>query len=227
MLELNPNEEKKMVFEVQIHGVESDQLSGSVKFNIKGVDFGFPVYIDQDIMEAVVPPLSKIVKWDFEEGSVVEARLDLNTDEYYFTPWKGQVKMKAPRKISARLENEDFMSKKPTIKTTLKSRAIDEPAQSTEVKSNVALNQTLKKLVQQELDRSRVPVRKENKPRKTNLNEIREMATKENIIKFMAKRGVRNQRIQEIVYEQSVQAAGGEGDMLKVLKKVMEAIKKR
>jgi len=41
----------------------------------------------------------------------------------------------------------------------------------------------------------------------------------------MEKCGTKNRKIQDIVYEQAIQAAGGEGDMLKVLKKLTEIMR--
>ena len=116
MLDINSNEEKKMVFEVDIHGVQEKDLQGSVKFLINGVEYGFPTVIDEYKVETLVPPLSKVIGWEIEEGTVVDVRLDLHTDEHFFTPWMGKVKIIAPRKVSAKLEGEEFMDSKPTVK---------------------------------------------------------------------------------------------------------------
>ena len=227
MLDINSNKEKIMVFEVDIHGVEDDELAGSVKFLINGVEYGFPASIDRGKIEALVPPLSKVVGWEIEEGTVVEARLDLNTDEFFFTPWHGKVKITAPRKVTAKLEGESFMSDKPTVKVKKVSRGINEPISDREVQANVGINQTLKDLVRRESGTARVKTQTKKQPKTVNLNELRKMATKENIFKFMEKHGTKNKKIQEIVYEQALQAAGGEKDMLAVLKKVTEAMRIR
>jgi len=236
MLDINSNEEKKMVFEVDIHGVQEKELQGSVKFLINGVEYGFPAVIDEYKVETLVPPLSKVIGWDIEEGTVVEARLDLHTDEHFFTPWVGKVKITAPRKVSAKLEGEDFMDTKPTIKMKTKSHGVDEPHESTEIRSNVGLTQTLKRLVKNEIageskvkitkkPRGGVKPRPTKKSRQQELKEMREFVTEENIYKFMRKHGTKNKKIQEIVYEQAVKAAGGPSDMMLVLKKVMEVMR--
>lgn len=229
MLDINSNEEKKMVFEVDIHGVEEDELFGSVKFLINGVEYGFPADIDENRIETIVPPLSKAVGWEIEEGTVVDARLDLHTNEHFFTPWTGKIKITAPRKVAAKLEGEDFMSTKPTVKMKPKSRGIDEPAVDVEVRSNVGLNKTLKKLVKNEIigearkTKKVKPVQKKTK--KQSINDMKDMITEENIFKFLDKRGTQNKKIQGIIYEQAVKSAGGTSDMMLVLKKVMQVMR--
>ena len=50
--------------------------------------------------------------------------------------------------------------------------------------------------------------------------------TKEGIIKYMERAGTKNPKIQELVYDQAV-AAAGSGEPIKVLKKIVEIMKKR
>lgn len=229
MLYINASEEKRMVFEVQINGVDKDQLQGEVKFLINGVQYGFPALIETNRIETVVPPLSKVVGWDIEDGSVIEARLDLHTDVHFFTPWEGEIKIGAPMQVKAKLESEDKL--KPKIRTTLKSRQI-EPVVEEKKEPNMTeiVSEVLKRLTNKEIKSPKIRKRRSTpKPSsggpKTNLQEIRKLATKENIYKFMEKKGTKNKKIQNIIYEQAVKSVGGESDNLLVLKKVMDIMR--
>ena len=42
MLKLNVNQEKQLTFEVQIGGVQSDQVSSHLRIEIDDVEYGFP-----------------------------------------------------------------------------------------------------------------------------------------------------------------------------------------
>jgi len=108
MLYLNPNEEKRLVFEVEIHGVETKDLNGSVRFLLHGVEYGFPVDIEPNRIVALIPPLTEVIgRRDIEDGILMEAKLEVYTDRSYFRPWKGEIKLSAPIQIKAKLENED------------------------------------------------------------------------------------------------------------------------
>jgi hypothetical protein len=128
MLYLNANEEKRLVFEVEIHGVETKDLRGSVRFMLHGVEYGFPAEIESKKIVALIPPLTEVVGKDIEDGTIMEGRLDLFTDRHYFKPWEGEIKLGAPMQIRARLESED--KSKFGIKTKLVNPVISEDTPS-------------------------------------------------------------------------------------------------
>jgi len=107
MLYLNANEEKRLVFEVEIQGVETKDLHGSVRFFLHGVEYGFPVDIESKKIVALIPPLTEVIGRDIEDGTVMEAKLELFTERSYFRPWEGDIKLGAPMQIKAKLESED------------------------------------------------------------------------------------------------------------------------
>ena len=227
MLYLNTKEEKKMVFEVEISGVEEEDLFGEVNFLINGVKYGFPVFISEDRIETVVPPLKKVVGWEVKSGTILDASLDLHTESCYFTPWKGQIKVGSPVEIKAKLEMED--TSKPRVSTKLRTEVEPVLENTKKREGRDQVSEVLDRLTSDEKFAARTqkakkaPTPKAKKP--TNINEMKSMLTKENIYKFMEKCGTKNRKIQDIVYEQAIQAAGGEGDMLKVLKKLTEIMR--
>lgn len=134
MLYLNANEEKRLVFEVEIHGVETKDLHGAVRFLLHGVEYGFPADIESKKIMVLIPPLTEVVGKDIEDGTVMEAKLELFTERSYFRPWEGDIKLGAPMQIKATLENEN--KSKFGIKTKLVNPVIteDSPPSKKEVK---------------------------------------------------------------------------------------------
>ena len=151
MLYLNADEEKRLVFEMEIHGVETKDLHGSVRFFLHGVEYGFPAEIESNRITALIPPLSEIFGQKIEDGAIVEAKLELFTDKNYFKPWNGEIKLEAPMKIKAKLEGED--KSKIGIRTKLINAVLTEEAPSkkeTKVdhdEKSIKENDSLKKAV--------------------------------------------------------------------------------
>jgi hypothetical protein len=137
MLYLNANEEKRLVFEVEIHGVETKDLHGSVRFLLHGVEYGFPVDIESNKIVSLIPPLTEVIGQDIGHGTVVEARLELYTDRNYFKPWEDKIKLSDPMQIKAKLEGEDKFGV--GIKTKLVNPVIveDTPPVKKEVKKEI------------------------------------------------------------------------------------------
>jgi hypothetical protein len=114
---------------VEIHGVETKDLHGSVRFLLHGVEYGFPVEIESKKIVSLIPPLTEIVGRDIEDGTIMEAKLELYTDRSYFKPWESEIKLGAPMQIKAKLENED--KSRFGIKTKLVNPVISEDSVST------------------------------------------------------------------------------------------------
>ena len=95
MLYLDINEEKTLAFEVEINGVGCDEMFGVVRFMYEDIEYGFPATIEEGKITAILKPLKEIFP-DIKNGTVVQARLDINTETYYFSPWQGEIKVQAP-----------------------------------------------------------------------------------------------------------------------------------
>lgn len=150
MLYLNANEEKRLVFEVEIHGVETKDLQGSVRFLLHGVEYGFPADIESKKIVALIPPLTEVVGRDIEDGTIMEAKLELFTDRNYFRPWEGEIKLGAPMQIKATLESENKF--KVGIKTKLVNPVIaeDSPPSKKEVKRETIIREDEKQVLTNE-----------------------------------------------------------------------------
>jgi len=107
MLYLKADEPRTLTFEVDIRGVGKGELKGYVRLFINDAEHGFPVSIDDGVITADIPPLTEIIRLKtMEDGDIIEAKLDLMTDQHIFTPWEGEVKVSVPMGIKAKLSNE-------------------------------------------------------------------------------------------------------------------------
>ena len=105
MLYIDIDKEKTLTFEVEINGVGCDEMYGVVRFIHDDVEYGFPASIEEGKITAIIKPLKEIFP-NIKNGTIVEARLDINTETHYFSPWKGEIKVQAPISVEAKLADE-------------------------------------------------------------------------------------------------------------------------
>jgi hypothetical protein len=266
MLYIKADEPRTLTFEVDIRGVGKGELKGYVRMFINDAEHGFPVSIDDGVITADIPPLTEIIRLKtMDDGDVIEARLDLMTDQHIFTPWEGEVKVSVPMGIKAKLSNESMkpVNKNPVIakvvetkedKAAAKAEPVEEGLvdmktdETDEVKYKKDLAElvaaTIKQmglvpaqqaqpeaLMEEKPANKTKPLPPKNKPKKQ-INEKEELmkklrnVTEAQIYKYMERAGTKNKKIQELVYEQAA-AAAQSGEPYKILRKVVEILKKR
>jgi len=118
MLKLNVNEEKQLTFEVQIGGVNYDQVTSHLRIVIGEVEYGFPAKVGSESITVDLPPLNKIIGTKLKEGEEVEVKLEMIADGYYLTPWQDTLKISNPLVIEAKIKDDGFIPN-PAIKTSL------------------------------------------------------------------------------------------------------------
>ena len=118
MLKLNVNEEKQLTFEVQIGGVNYDQVTSHLRIVIGEVEYGFPARVGNESITVDLPPLNKIIGTKLKEGEEVEVKLEMIADGYYLTPWQDTLKISNPLVIEAKIKDDGFVPN-PAIKTSL------------------------------------------------------------------------------------------------------------
>lgn len=225
MLYLKSSEEKKLTFEVDIHGVETTNLKGYVRFELYGAEYGFPAEIERNRITATIPPLTEVVKKDIEDGTVINARLEMFTDKHYFSPWSGEVKVGAPMDIRAKLKED----KTPGIKTKLVTSEVEEKPNKKEEKT--VESKDLKSLIKEVLTEM-VPTKKKKviessqKQKDIITKEYLRNITEDGIIKYIEKAGTKNKDVQRIILQQARTAAQST-DNFKVLKEVVKIMKKK
>ena len=201
MLYLDINEEKTLTFEVEISGVGCDEMCGSVRFQHEDVEYGFPVVIDESKITSVIKPLKQLFP-DIKNGTVFEARLDLNTETYYFSPWQDEITVQAPVSVEAKLSGGP--DPKPV---GVKAKVINEKKKLTKTP-----RPPKKVITERRIDKGWS---------KDKLKNI----TKEQIFKFMDRAGTKNKKVQTVIYE-SAQANAKSADEYTIFKSVVKALKK-
>jgi len=120
MLKLNVNQEKQLTFEVQIGGVQSDQVSSHLRIEIDEVEYGFPAEVGREAISVNLPPLRTITARKLKEGEEVNVKLEIIADGNYLTPWQDTFRLSNPLVIEAKIVDDDFASA-PAFKTKLVS----------------------------------------------------------------------------------------------------------
>ena len=115
MLKLNVNGKRTLKFEVQVGGIDYKQLSGSLKFMIDNVEYGFPAVFESNSITVEIPPLKEVVSKDLREGETLKAKLETNGNGYYMEPWSGDFLVEAPVEVKATIKEVEENVTKPTL----------------------------------------------------------------------------------------------------------------
>jgi len=118
MLKLNVNQEKQLTFEVQIGGIQSDQVSSFLRIVLDEIEYGFPAKVGNESIVVDLPPLRTITARKLKEGEEVEVKLEIIADGNYLTPWKDTFTISNPLVIEAKIIDDDFNAS-PAFKTKL------------------------------------------------------------------------------------------------------------
>ena len=210
MLNLNINETRMLDFEVQISGIDSEQLKGSLRFEVNNVEYGFPVEFKNESILVNIPPLKNIISTELKEGTTLKALLEVNANGFYLNPWSGEFIVSSPVKMEAKIKE----SKAPEI--NVGKVVVDEKE---EINENV----------DNKLDKLNKLYKKENKIKTVKAKKkpkvILENVTEEQVYKFMEHMGTKTPHIQKLLYEQCRQIA--KTDKPKdVLKQVYKRLKR-
>jgi len=103
MLALDTVEGKNLQFEVQIQGIQPDQLKGVLRFDIDGVEYGFPAKISEGSISVDLPPMSNIIQKRLKDGAIIEGRLEVTGNGIFTEAWNGEFEVKSPLQIKAKL----------------------------------------------------------------------------------------------------------------------------
>jgi ABC-type antimicrobial peptide transport system permease subunit len=109
MLKININQEKQLTFEVQIGGVNHDQISSQFKIAIGEVAYTFPAKVTKDEIIVNLPPLHNVIGTKIKEGDEAEITLEIVADGHLLTPWKDKAILSNPLVIEATIKDTDFV----------------------------------------------------------------------------------------------------------------------
>lgn len=118
MLKLNVNQEKELTFEVQIGGVQTEQVTSHLRIVIDDVEYGFPAEVGREAISVHLPPLRSVTARKLKEGEEVQVKLEIVADGNYLTPWQDTFRLSNPLVIEAKIVDDDF-NPAPAFKTKL------------------------------------------------------------------------------------------------------------
>jgi len=208
MLYLNPSKEKVLTFEVELSGASASEITGYVRFIVEGVEIGFPAIISDGEIKAVISPLKNFLKKPLKNGTMFEAQLDLYTeDQDYFSPWKGEIEVKMPVTIEAKLSTEE--SKKGSNTFAAKAKVVVNEEETKTPRQRQPKQQIIKE------------IQNEKGWSKDKLKNI----TEEQIIEYMERSGTRNPQIQQLLLDEARNNVQ-KGGQLEVFKYIVKTLKK-
>lgn len=252
MLKLNVNQEKQLTFEVQIGGIQSDQVSSFLRIVLDEIEYGFPAKVGNESIVVDLPPLRTVTARKLKEGEEVEVKLEIIADGNYLTPWKDTFTLSNPLVIEAKIVDTDF-NDSPAFKTKLitevgkvgdqkqgvvieKVEAVEKEVLSEEdmtekIVSKLAeklspmFNKQKTKVVKEQKTKKEV-VKEDKEPQKKFTSQDVKNITEEGVHEYMTRAGTKNPQVQKIIYEQA-EAAAGSSIPVNVLMHVVKILKSK
>lgn len=250
MLKLNVNQDKTLTFDLQLGGVQTEQIDSFLRLSIDGIEYGFPGKVGRESVTVDLPALKSVTPRRLKEGEEVEIKLEIIADETRLIPWRDTVRLSNPIMVEAKIKDGDYIP-------PFKAKLVQE-GDSGDEKQGVRLEQVevneskefdddfterlVKKLAERlgmtekkhspvddeiEVDEDdepieKAPVQKEHRRIKT--RDLLEM-TKEDVYAYMERAGTKNEMIQNIIYEQAETEAKS-SKPVNVLRQVVKILKK-
>lgn len=221
MLSLNINETRTLNFKIQLEGISPKQLYGFLRFELNGVEYGFPAKFKNESIDVDIPILKNIIVKEIKEGDIIPAKLEVDANGHFLKPWSGEFTVLNPIKMEAELENIDEIVKIPKIKVNkvLTEKGVKKKKVKKLTSEDKIINENIDSKLGELYSTKKVPVKKINK--KLLLDNI----TKEQIFEYMRYMGTKNPTIQKIIYEQASLNAKS-SNLKDIFKKIYTTLKK-
>lgn len=226
MFKLNTKEGKTLNFQIELSGIDYDQLEGSLRFIVDNIEYGFPVKIEQGSISVNIPALSEILPKDImKEGEKLQGKLEVYGNGYYMNPWNGEFVFEVPVKVEATIIEEVEVSKKPSIevitpKITKTKESIKENKEDVKTKSEKLVAEKLKsmeKLVENNLKPTRNSLKKPvpgglKKPTPAGpspkLSEKPKECSEKDIFRLIESTGIRKESTKQSILERAKDMSG-------------------
>jgi hypothetical protein len=123
MINLNVQKSKQIKFGIELSGILLQDIRGAVRITHEGIEYGFPISIDDDKLSVRIPPLEDVIINELKDQQNIDARLEIIAGDVYLTPWADTIKIEKPIRVEAVVEKiEDVKEKiKPDIKAKIVS----------------------------------------------------------------------------------------------------------
>jgi hypothetical protein len=110
MITIKTNEQKELLFDVLVEGIDSKLLNFMFRVEINNIEYGFPCINEKGKLKVKIPKLDKIIN-ECKTG-IYKGKLEgIGDDKYYTKPWQDMVELKIEPKVEVKPEettiNED------------------------------------------------------------------------------------------------------------------------
>jgi len=228
MLKLNVNEKKQLNFEMEIGGVQTDDIVSFLRIKIDNIEYGFPAEIKQESVSVDIPALKNVIAGKLKEGQEVKVKLDVIADGHLITPWNETFILTYPFVVEAKMVDKETKIS-PKFATKLVSSATSKIVKEEKKSEKEITQEVFKRFAAKIRSKQKITPLKEEKIVKP-IGKVKpkidiKNITEEDVYKYMTRAGTKTPHIQKLVYEQAVGAAGS-GKPWKVLQQVIKVLKK-
>jgi len=106
MLKINPDDKRRLKFEVNIQGIDYQKLKGALRFNVNEIEYGFPVEVSEGSIVVDIPPLGNVIK-NLMDNQEIDANLQVFGEGFFLQPWIGKFEVDIPVKVEATIMDDN------------------------------------------------------------------------------------------------------------------------
>jgi hypothetical protein len=218
---------KLVTFNIEVEGLNYNDMSGKFRILIDDVEFGFPTTFKKNHeIEVIIPSLYEFLDKK-RKSKTINAKLEIFTDCHYFIPWEG--KLKLTEKASVKVKLSKAKSTKPKVKTEMKDQDVKEDMEVIvdDPEEEVQLPKLKKKTPKTESAKIKSNSKQVllDESSKSDYLDMLKNIDEKGIRSYMKRSGTTNERVQNIILEQADNICKNSDDKFELLKSVIKVMK--
>ena len=223
MLKININEKATLDFEVELHGIDHNEVNGRLRFVSEKVEYGFPVEVKEEGISVEIPPLTEVIK-NIESGQKLEAKLEIFGKGLYLKPWTEELITEPSVEVKVKLKKENKEEGK--VKLVTKVNENVKPLRENSkryINKEERIREQVSKKVKEKIKGMENLVDDLLAKQPTNVNK-KTKVTEKAIFEFMSSAGLKNKQIQEVVLNKAKVVVSDSNNMKEVLSEVKKIL---
>lgn len=101
MIKINVNKKKTVEFDVNVSGVQCENLLGRLSLFYEGIIYSFPATIEAgNVIKVIIPPLSEVIN-NIPDKAQADLKLEVVGNETFMLPWSATALLEHPVKVEA------------------------------------------------------------------------------------------------------------------------------
>lgn len=106
MIKINVNKKKTVEFDVNVKGVQCENLTGRLSLFYEGIIYSFPASIEAgNVIKVVIPPLNEVIS-NIPDKAQADLKLEVVGNETFMMPWTGSAFLEHPIKVEAIMKSK-------------------------------------------------------------------------------------------------------------------------